>query len=58
MSIKYECTTVGQTSRSRLLGQKAWYVVKSLVARNAQMQCESSVYTGSELMAKVNIFEE
>ena len=38
---------VGQTSRSRSLGQKLWYDVKGLVTRNTHVKYESLVSHGS-----------
>ena len=49
---------VGQTSRSRSLGQKLWYEVKGLVTRNAYMQYESPRSSGLKVMAKVKVFEK
>ena len=37
---------VGQTSRSRSLGQKFWYPWKGLVTRNAHMKYESPTSSG------------
>ena len=35
---------VGQTSRSRSLGQKFWYDVKGLVSRNTHVKYESPIF--------------
>ena len=47
---------VGQTSRSRSLGQKLWYHVKGLVTRNTHMKYERCITSGLEVMAKVKVF--
>ena len=47
---------VGQTSRSRSLGQKLWYFVKGLVKRNKHVQYESSMSSGKKVIAKVKVF--
>ena len=38
---------VGQTSRSRSLGQKFWYPWKGLVTRNTHVKYESSTFSSS-----------
>ena len=48
--------TVGQTSRSRTLGETLWYGVKGLVTRNVHVKYESLIYTGSKVTAKVKVF--
>ena len=48
---------VGQTSRSRSLGQKLWHDVKGLVTMNAHMQYESPSSSALKVMAKVEVFE-
>ena len=35
---------IGQTSRSRSLGQKLWYDVKGLVSRNTYVKYESPIF--------------
>ena len=47
---------VGQTSRSRSLGQKFWYPWKGLVTRNVHMKYESPNSSGKEAMTKVKVF--
>ena len=47
---------VGQTSRSRSLGQKFWYPWKGLVIRNVHMKYESPTSSGKEAMTKVKVF--
>ena len=47
---------VGQTSRSRSLGQILRYVEKGIVTRNTQVKYESPIYTGSEVKAKEWVF--
>ena len=47
---------VGQTSRSRSLGQKLWYDVKDLVTRNTHVKYESPTAYGSLVMTKVKVF--
>ena len=47
---------VGQTSRSRSLGQKLWYPWKGLVTRNTHFNYESFTYTSSWVIGKVKVF--
>ena len=47
---------VGQTSRSRLQGQKFWYPWKGLVTRNVHMKYESPTSSCKEAIAKVKVF--
>ena len=47
---------VGQTSRSRSLGQKLWSDVKGLVTRNTHVKYESPISYGSLVMTKVKVF--
>ena len=49
---------VGQTSRSRLRGQKLWYQVKGLITRNTHLQYESYISPGKRVMAKVKVFKK
>ena len=47
---------VGQTSRSKSLGQKLWYIVKGLVTGNTHVQYESPITSGKKIIAKVTVF--
>ena len=49
---------VGQTLRSRSLGQKLWYDMKGLVTRNTHVKYESPASYGSLVMTKVKVFEK
>ena len=49
---------VGQTSRSRSLGQKLLYDVKGLVLKNTHVKYESPVSHVSEVITKVKVSEK